>query len=102
MPTDFMASGPPAGARTPVVVPEVLGSLEDAERSGAGPTFRHAGCTVGPGCGCLGLPLAVLAGVALSSVLALAWVLKALRLVVALPRIAGGFARRGGRRPGSG
>ena len=52
------------------------------------------GCTLGPGCGCIGLPLLALAGVLVSSVIALLWVLSLGRLPVSLINIAK-QARRG-------
>jgi hypothetical protein len=99
MPTVFMGEG---GVETggEVIEPEVLESLEDVDRPGfpgtpgAGPQFRPLGCTVGPGCGCLGLPLMVAAGVVVSSVIALLWVLSLGRLPVSLVNLAK-QARRG-------
>jgi hypothetical protein len=87
--------------KDPVVVPEVLDSLDDVRPGGAGGPMRQFGFSLGPGCGCLGLPVAVVGGIALSSLLALAWVARALRmLATVLPeigrRLGGG---RGPRRP---
>jgi hypothetical protein len=80
----------------PVLEPEVLESLDEAERTrlGHGPQARHVGCSLGPGCGCLGLPFAVLAGVAISSLVALLWVLSLGRVPASLIRLAK-QARRG-------
>jgi hypothetical protein len=84
----------PAG--TPVVEPEVLESLDEAERTrfAQGPQARQVGCSLGPGCGCVGLPLAVLAGVVISSLVALLWVLSLGRVPASLLRLAR-QARRG-------
>jgi len=84
----------PAG--TPVVEPEVLESIDEAERTrfSADPRARQIGCSLGPGCGCVGLPLAVLAGVVVSSLVALLWVLSLGRVPASLLRLAR-QARRG-------
>jgi len=85
----------------PVIEPEVLESLEAAERSsGAGAQGQPGpgqplGCTIGPGCGCVGLPLAVVAGVVVSSLMALLWVLSLGRVPFSLAKIVQ-RARRGG------
>jgi hypothetical protein len=78
----------------PVFEPEVLDSLDDAERTRFAHTVRPVGCTLGPGCGCLALPLAVVAGVVVSSAVALLWVLSLGRLPASLRRFAQ-QARRG-------
>ena len=67
MPTVFMGGDDRVATSSPVFEPEVLESLDDVDGSGpSGPQgqIRPLGCTLGPGCGCIGLPLAVLAGVA--------------------------------------
>jgi hypothetical protein len=80
----------------PVIEPEVLGSLDEAERTrfAQGPQARQVGCSLGPGCGCVGLPLALLAGVVVSSLVALLWVLSLGRVPASLLRLAR-QARRG-------
>lgn len=95
MPTAFMGSedGLVAGGGE-VVEPEVLDSLEDAGLPGSAPQAQQLGCTLGPGCGCLGLPLAVLGGVVVSSAMALLWVLSLGRVPFSLARLAK-QARRG-------
>ena len=55
---------------------------------------QPVGCTLGPGCGCLGLPLLALAGVVVSAVIALLWVLSLGRVPASLLRSAK-QARRG-------
>ena len=86
-----------------VLEPEVLESLDDVDRpgfrgtGGANAQVRPLGCALGPGCGCIGLPLMVLAGVVVSSVIALLWVLSLGRLPVSLLALAS-RARRGFRR----
>jgi hypothetical protein len=89
-PGDSVATG------GPVLEPEVLESLDEAERTRfpPDPQGRHVGCTLGPGCGCVGLPLAVLAGVVISSLVALLWVLSLGRVPASLLRLAR-QARRG-------
>ena len=83
-----------------VLEPEVLESLDDVDQPGSrGPQdpqmpVRPMGCTLGPGCGCIGLPLMVLAGVVVSSVIALLWVLSLGRLPISLMQLAA-RARRG-------
>jgi len=83
-----------------VLEPEVLDSLDDVDQPGSrGPrdpqvNVRPMGCTLGPGCGCIGLPLLALAGVVVSSVIALLWVLSLGRLPVSLLALAS-KARRG-------
>lgn len=114
----------PARRDEPVVEPEVLPSLEEAERSsggrpggangpfgqgglfgpggpfsahgpfGAQGAARPAGCTAGPGCGCIGLPLALAAGAVVSALLAVLWLLSLGRVPVSLYRLAQ-QARRG-------
>ena len=74
--------------------PEVLESLDEAEQTRFTPPAQPLGCTLGPGCGCLGLPLMVLGGVALSSLVALLWVLSLGRVPASLIRLAK-QARRG-------
>ncbi len=97
MPTVFMGpeEGLVAGGGAPVEA-EVLESLDEAERTrfGPAPQARHVGCTLGPGCGCIGLPLAVLAGVVVSSLVALLWVLSLGRVPVSLVRLAQRLRRR--------
>jgi hypothetical protein len=82
-----------------VVEPEVLESLDEAERTrfAADPRVRHVGFSLGPGCGCVGLPLAVLVGVVVSSLVALLWVLRLGRVPASLLKLAR-EARRGFRR----
>lgn len=100
MPTVFMGEDERVAVRGEVLEPEVLDSLEDVGGPGSpgtrGPQghLRPVGCTLGPGCGCVGLPLAVLAGVVVSSVIALLWVLSLGRLPVSLAALAA-RARRG-------
>ena len=77
-----------------VLEPEVLESLDAAEREGPQGHVRPTGCVLGPGCGCIGLPLLAIAGVAVSSVVALCWVLSLGRLPVSLVGLAA-RARRG-------
>ncbi len=97
MPTIFMGPATPddrvaTGGR--VLEPEVLESLDATERARSQGQVRPVGCTLGPGCGCVGLPLAVIAGVVISSALALLWVLRLGRLPISLVRLAQ-QARRG-------
>lgn len=89
-------AGPVVAAGEPVVEPEVLESLDEAERTrfAASPEPRPLGCTLGPGCGCVGLPLAVLAGVVVSSLMALLWALSLGRVPFSLARMVK-QARRG-------
>jgi len=100
MPTVFMDGEDRVTTGSPVLEPEVLESLDDVDGPGPrGARSPHAqvhplGCTLGPGCGCIGLPLAALAGVVISSVIALLWVLSLGRLPVALAGLAA-RARRG-------
>lgn len=100
LPAIFMDpdGGPASASGDAVVEPEVLDSLEDAERTrfAAPPGMRQLGCSPGPGCGCLGLPLAVLGGVVVSSLMALLWVLSLGRVPSSLARLVR-QARRGGR-----
>jgi hypothetical protein len=94
MPTVFMG---PAEPDDRVFEPEVLESIDELERPGSPGThgtIRPLGCTLGPGCGCIGLPLLVLAGVVVSSVIALLWVLNLGRLPASLAGLAA-RARRG-------
>lgn len=77
-----------------VLEPEVLESLDEAARARFTPPLRHVGCSLGPGCGCIGLPLALLAGIVVSSAIALLWVLSLGRLPSSLIRLAA-RARRG-------
>lgn len=98
MPTVFMGGGvvEPGGE---VLEPEVLESLDEVDQPGSrgpqGPlNVRPLGCTLGPGCGCIGLPLMALAGVVVSSVIALLWVLSLGRLSGTLVQLAA-RARRG-------
>jgi hypothetical protein len=78
----------------PVLEPEVLESLDEAEQTRFTPPAQPLGCTLGPGCGCVGLPLAALAGVVISSAIALLWVLSLGRVPASLLRLAR-HARRG-------
>jgi hypothetical protein len=71
-----------------VIEPEVLESLEAAQGFGAAPPAKPLGCALGPGCGCIGLPLAVLAGVVVSSLMALLWVLSLGRVPASIVRLA--------------
>jgi predicted lipid-binding transport protein (Tim44 family) len=77
--------------RGEVVEPEVLPSLEDAQRTRSaappGATAMPLGCTVGPGCGCIGLPLALLAGAVVTVFMALLWVLSLGRVPVSIVRM---------------
>ena len=103
MPTTFM--GPETtddrvATSGTVLEPEVLESLDDVDQPGF-PGSRKPqlhvlpmGCTLGPGCGCIGLPLLALAGVVVSSLIALLWVLSLGRLPVSLLALAS-RARRG-------
>jgi hypothetical protein len=97
MPAVFMG---PAEQDDRVLEPEVLESLDDVEQPGSAGSrgrqinVRPLGCTLGPGCGCIGLPLLVLAGVFISSVIALLWVLSLGRLPSSLLQLAA-RARRG-------
>jgi hypothetical protein len=86
----------PVAASGPALEPEVLESLDAAERTrfAQDPQARQFGCSLGPGCGCIGLPLAVLAGVVLSSLVALLWVLSLGRVPASLLKLAR-QARRG-------
>ena len=102
MPTVFM--GPDDGLVAtggPAVEPEVLESLDEAERTrfGAAPRARQMGCTVGPGCGCLSLPVMAVAGALLLVVTLPLWLLSLGRVPVSL-----GFLGREAwrRRPGRG
>ena len=106
----------PARREEPVVEPEVLESLEEAERSsGSRPGGAHApfgqggpfgphgavrpmGCAVGPGCGCIGLPLALLAGAVVSAFMALLWLLSLGRVPVSIVRMAQRMRRGGSQR----
>lgn len=92
------------GDRGPVYEPEVIDSLDDIPAGRQPPTVQPMGCTVGPGCGCLGLPIALVAGIALSTVFALAWVLRIGRFFGSIVQL--GRGRRGGStgpgRPGAG
>lgn len=74
-------------AGVPVVEPEVLDSLDDADRTRYAPPPRQLGCTLGPGCGCLGLPLAAAAGILLSPLLALLWILSLGRVPFSLAKL---------------
>jgi hypothetical protein len=100
MPTTFMGGDDQVTTTGEVLEPEVLESLDDVDRSGSrGPRdpqmqVRPLGCTLGPGCGCIGLPLMVLAGVVVASVIALLWVLSLGRLPASLLELAT-RARRG-------
>jgi len=73
---------------------DALGRPGFSGTGGPQPHVRPLGCTLGPGCGCIGLPLMVLAGVFVSSVIALLWVLSLGRLPASLLALAT-RARRG-------
>jgi hypothetical protein len=90
----FMSSGDSVTTSGPVIEPEVLESLDEAERTRFTPPAGQVGCSLGPGCGCVGLPLAVVAGVIVSSLVALLWVLSLGRVPASLLRLAR-QARRG-------
>ena len=100
MPTVFMGGDDRVATSGEVLEPEVLESLDDVGRQGSpgfqGPhgQIRPLGCTLGPGCGCIGLPLMALAGVVVSAVIALLWVLSLGRLSGTLVQLAA-RARRG-------
>jgi len=100
MPTIFMDGGDRVTTGGPVLEPEVLESLDDVDGPGSRGQrepqvhVRPLGCTIGPGCGCVGLPLMVLAGVIISSAIALLWVLSLGRLPSSLMQLAA-RARRG-------
>ena len=85
---------------TKAIEPEVLPSLDAVDSPGAqgqpGP-IQLPGCTVGPGCGCIGLPLALLAGAVISAFMALLWLLSLGRVPVSVVRMAQRM-RRGGPR----
>ncbi len=61
MPSVFMGGDERLATRDEVLQPEVLDSLDDLDGAGpaAGPRVqvRPLGCTLGPGCGCIALPL---------------------------------------------
>lgn len=103
MPTVFMGDDDQLVKGAEVLEPEVLESLDHVDQPGfRGPRgaqvhVRPMGCTLGPGCGCIGLPLMVLVGVVVSSVIALLWVLSLGRLPASLLELAT-RARRGFRR----
>lgn len=100
MPTVFMSDDDRVVTTGEVLEPEVLESLDDVDQPGSrGPLgqqmhVRPMGCAAGPGCGCIGLPLLVLAGIVVSSVVALLWVLSLGRLPASLLELAT-RARRG-------
>jgi len=100
MPTTFMGGDDQVVTTGEVLEPEVLESLDDVDRpgfrasGGAQMNVRPLGCTLGPGCGCIGLPLMLLAGIVVSSVIALLWVLSLGRLPASLLELAT-RARRG-------
>ena len=97
MPTVFMGGDDRGVTAGEVLEPEVLESLDDVDRPvspGARGQIRPVGCTLGPGCGCIGLPLLVLAGVVVSSAIALLWVLSLGRLPSSIMQLAA-RARRG-------
>lgn len=104
MPTVFMGGGDQVVATDEVLEPEVLESLDDVGQPGfQGPRGARMpdlplGCTLGPGCGCIALPFMVLAGVVVSSAIALLWVLSLGRLPASLLELAA-RARRGFTRP---
>jgi hypothetical protein len=103
MPQVFMGADERVATNGEVLEPEVLESLDDVDQPGFRGTrnpqinVQPVGCALGPGCGCIGLPLLALAGVVVSSVIALLWVLSLGRLPVALLALAS-RARRGFRR----
>jgi hypothetical protein len=100
MPTVFMGGDDRIVTTGEVLEPEVLESLDDVDQPGFQGTrnpqinVQPVGCALGPGCGCIGLPLMVLAGVFVSSVIALLWVLSLGRLPISLVQLAA-RARRG-------
>jgi hypothetical protein len=96
---DSAPPGNPIATSGPVIEPEVLESLDEAERTrfAQGPQARQVGCSIGPGCGCVGLPLAVLAGVVVSSLVELLWVLSLGRVPASLLHLAREARRRGTR-----
>ena len=90
---------PPLKKRdTEAIEPEVLPSLDAVDSPGAqgqpGP-IQLPGCTIGPGCGCIGLPLALLAGAVVTALMALLWLLSLGRVPVSIVRMAQRM-RRGG------
>lgn len=102
MPTVFMGleTRDERAADSRVFEPEVLESQDDIGRPGAAGShgqIQPVGCTLGPGCGCLGLPLMALAGVLVSALIALLWVLSLGRVPASLIRLAK-QARRGSTR----
>jgi len=102
MPTVFMGGDDQLARQVEVVEPEVLESLDDVEQPGfpgqRGAQVQPLGCALGPGCGCIGLPLLALVGVFVSLVVGLLWVLTLGRLPVSLIQMAS-KARRGFTRP---
>jgi hypothetical protein len=108
----------PARREDNAVEPEVLDWIEEAERaSRSGPGGAHGpfgrggpfdahgphgpvrplGCTVGPGCGCLGLPLALLAGAVISALMAVLWLLSLGRVPVSIVQMVQRLRRGRGR-----
>lgn len=101
MPAAFMEPAARPSRDGEVLEPELLDSIDDHRAGAPPPQFRQTGCAVGPGgCGCLGVPLAVVAGVLLASVAALAWVLRVGQTFGAvgaqIGRLFGGGRGRGG------
>jgi hypothetical protein len=98
LPVVFMNRGGDPAAD--VVEPEVLESLDEVERTRftPGAPARHVGCALGPGCGCIGLPLLALAGVFVSLLVGLLWILTLGRVPISLMQMAS-RARRGFTRP---
>jgi hypothetical protein len=100
LPSVFMGGDDRVATRDEVLEPEVLASLDDVDGPGPGPgagprvQVRPLGCTLGPGCGCVALPLLALAGVFVSLLIALLWVLNLGRLPASLAGLAA-RARRG-------
>ena len=99
MPTAFMEPDGPVAVRSEVVEPEVLDSIDEAERTRFGPAAppRQLGCTLGPGCGCIGLPIALFAGAVVSALMAVLWVLSLGRVPFSLARLARQWRGRPGR-----
>jgi hypothetical protein len=103
MPTVFMdlPAVAPGGDDLEVIEPEIVGGFDPGAAGRARPGApAQIGCTLGPGCGCLALPLAVVGAVLASSVLAAAWVLRIGETLGALGQVLARALRGGGGRPG--
>ena len=102
MPTTFMdlPAVAPGAVDPEVIEPEIVDGFDPGApgRPGSGGPMQ-VGCTLGPGCGCLALPLAVVGAVLASSVLAVAWVLRIGETIGSLGRLLS-RALRGGGKPG--